>query len=978
MVRMSQVGITAGELFGRVGFRCPLGFCLGVVNGRTVISDTGHRIVVADGATIEVVCVPAGRTISQSSYDSEDSDPADNVPNDSGSNGSSRFTGGARDTADNRSSTGGTRAPEQQSDVSSRGSERQHGQSVSHPAHRDMQCRKTHMKSRRNGITLGHSRNVVIVAASLQIVTATSGDNTRGQNCVSGAPTCTGFRPIPTPCRASASFLPRQSSVPGPRGHPVSEVRTQISLGRRPRVTLTLADRIATPEGRGLISWPSGLHLPDRDESAHLVLGHEYDMPLVYGQVSLGFTPRQLHELFRPVFSSLSVREWLARGLGPRRTDLARLAQNSGDSLPNGVTCFTDGSFIPAEGEEPERTGWSCIFVNKENRTCDILAGALPDWCLDGNCPSAFKAECCAIIVGLWLGISAGGGKRIAIASDCQAALGIAEGKTAARVPGVAQILEHVAQCCRDAAIQSPEFWYTPGHKNVLGNELADIAAKTAANGHSLGFLSWSRDKYIDWWSRQGVSWAWAGLVCRWAKGDDALPSPLGHALSAERNMQGLSCDETVGPFLPSVTDVPIQLAGNLSMRVASYNALSLATERKGATHEGLAFQPARPVLLSEQLDAAGVSCAAIQEARTEEGKLNTGPFLRFCSGSNKGHFGVELWFRRSFPLVSFGDERKACITFDPAAFVVLHKDPRRIVVLFKQGSCRIVFASLHAPHRGTDPAELQEWWESTESLLYRASRGSLLIIGADCNAKLGSVESKWVGNAGAEEQDLAGDCLHSCLGKCEIWAPSTWPGVHQGAHWTFAQRRNGTVTRADYVLLPLAWQSSLVASWTDPSIVAANLVIDHVAAIVNVDAKLFCEHVPARAKRARIDVAALSKPENRHRLEEVFKTIPRPHWNVSAHAHVAIVTKHLQEGLQAAFPLEAKRPMHPYLSQTAWELQQQVAWLSKRCVKTRTAMRRSILAGVFYAWRDVRPQTCLPQHGSERRRLQRPSMASG
>ena len=306
--------------------------------------------------------------------------------------------------------------------------------------------------------------------------------------------------------------------------------------------------------------------------------------------------------------------------------------------------------------------------------------------------------------------------------------------------------------------------------------------------------------------------------------------------------------------------------------------------------------------------------------------------------------------------MVSFGDERKACITFDPAAFVVLHKDPRRIVVLFKQGSCRIVFASLRAPHRGTDPAELQEWWESTESLLYRASRGSLLIIGADCNAKLGSVESKWVGNAGAEEQDLAGDCLHSCLGKCEIWAPSTWPGVHQGAHWTFAQRRNGTVTRADYVLLPLAWQNSLVASWTDPSIVAANLVIDHVAAIVNVDAKLFCEHVPTRAKHTRIDVAALSKPENRHRLEEVFKTIPRPHWNVSAHAHVAIVTKHLQEGLQAAFPLEAKRPIHPYLSQTAWELQQQVAWLRKRCVKTRTAMRRSVLAGVFYAWRDGPP----------------------
>ena len=67
------------------------------------------------------------------------------------------------------------------------------------------------------------------------------------------------------------------------------------------------------------------------------------------------------------------------------------------------------------------------------------------------------------------------------------------------------------------------------------------------------------------------------------------------------------------------------------------------------------------------------------------KGSSIQGGFLRFCSGSVKGHFGVELWFRDGHKLVTFGQSRD-CVAFDVAAFTVLHKDPRRIAVFFKRG----------------------------------------------------------------------------------------------------------------------------------------------------------------------------------------------------------------------------------------------------------------------------------------------------
>ncbi|OLP79313.1 hypothetical protein AK812_SmicGene40411 [Symbiodinium microadriaticum] len=204
------------------------------------------------------------------------------------------------------------------------------------------------------------------------------------------------------------------------------------------------------------------------------------------------------------------------------------------------------------------------------------------------------------------------------------------------------------------------------------------------------------------------------------------------------------------------------------------------------------------------------------------------------------------------------------------------------------------------------------------------------------------------------QEQDDAGCFLHSVLRKCNLWAPATWDYVQQGPTWTYAQRRNGALNRPEFVLLPQEWQQGNVSSWTDASITAANMVIDHLATVVDVCITLYVGPGPQRTARIAIDVKALTDPANRTDLAQIIEDAPRPSWQVSAHSHVAQVTAYLQKSLSERFPRVRQAPVHPYLSDMAWDLHQQVSRLRRRLTAVKTAVRRQTFAGILEAWRCV------------------------
>ena len=710
--------------------------------------------------------------------------------------------------------------------------------------------------------------------------------------------------------------------------------------------------------------WPGDNYYKSR--SSEEATTFDRTMPLSFGSVSIGFNTEQLHALFKPTFACLSLAECAQVLPNPLRKQFIAYAASADPSLPVGPVCFVDGSFCTETPGEPVAMGWSCVFVDAAEGMCGVLAAQMPQWAMDlVEVPSAFRAECCALIVGYWIGLSVWNEKGFSILSDCQSAIDIAQGLSAIRTAGIAQVLGHVAGCCQSLAGGNISLRHVAGHSGLVGNELADLCAKSAAKGRDLGTLAWDVDGGPDWWQGGGYLWSWCGVVCRWAMGDDALPPPLGSDLSTGRDLHADVHPDVLQPFLPDPArclNADQLFSAQLCLRMASYNALSLAGESTGQKDESLAFRPARPAMLASQLEAHGVHCAAIQEARTQEGFLYTGSFLRYCSGGQKGHLGVELWFRRDHRLVCHSAISDAePVTFVKPAFVVLFQDPRRLVVLFKQANLQIIFASIHAPHRGYDEATIRHWWRETELILHRESRGRLLIIGGDCNAALGSVESDNVSHAEEEQEDFAGSCLHELLHKCCIWAPATWTRCQQGPGWTYVQRRNGATSRPDFVLLPQSWQMGSVVAWTEPAITAANMVIDHVATLVDVHVQLRCGAGNTREVAQRIDVSALVHPDNRATLEGILAKAPRPSWEVSAHTHTAQVAGYLQTALATAFPRPRSRPLHPFLSETAWDLQHQVARLRRKCAHIKQVIRRQTLLAVFGAWQGERRDVASP-----------------
>ncbi|CAE7884795.1 unnamed protein product [Symbiodinium microadriaticum] len=357
------------------------------------------------------------------------------------------------------------------------------------------------------------------------------------------------------------------------------------------------------------------------------------------------------------------------------------------------------------------------------------------------------------------------------------------------------------------------------------------------------------------------------------------------------------------------------------------------------------------------RLFALGMLCALAAAAVSVRG--NCGVFATFSLHRTCGT-GTSVPLSLSVSVGQMAEDpfATALASLDALQPCHMHSFVGPITELEPGGNIGNEFADM-APARGAmlakqlvDHKVLDTWWSETENLLCRESRGRLLVVGADCNAALGSVSSAAVSEAEAEEQDHAGGCLHAVLHKCELWAPATWPTHQVGPGWTFMQRRNGALSRPDFILLPESWKTGEVQAWTEAGITAANLVIDHLATAVDVQLCVRCGPGPPKDQRDRIDARALTCTDNREKLREILKDAPRPAWEVNPHSHVAVLTEYLQEKLTEAFPAPRGRPLHPFLSAEAWDLQKQVSWLRRRCAKVRTVLRRHVTIAVFAAWK--------------------------
>ena len=333
---------------------------------------------------------------------------------------------------------------------------------------------------------------------------------------------------------------------------------------------------------------------------------------------------------------------------------LRRHAFQSCEFDSSDLHCFTDGSLCPATSSAGARQAWACLFVCPITGAAGAVTGTVPEVMLEKHSPgSAYNAECCVLAAAMWISITFLHHRQVVIRSDCQAALGIPLGTHLAAETGQAAALRGVAGLARSFGRYPLRVSYIPGHKGYLGNELADKLAKLAAREHFVGGGLWRGPHEPVWWAEGS---RWCGVAIKAMEGTPLSPPP-GPVRAADcTSSLGLEGVQVVEPFLPtSATASPVEEAswGLLKMCFCSFNTLSLnSLTLEGNAEEGIAYKPARPTLLAEGLQKAGVQVAFLQETRTEVGVLRTQGFIRFCSGAERGTLGTEIWAREGFPCV--------------------------------------------------------------------------------------------------------------------------------------------------------------------------------------------------------------------------------------------------------------------------------------------------------------------------------------
>ena len=202
---------------------------------------------------------------------------------------------------------------------------------------------------------------------------------------------------------------------------------------------------------------------------------------------------------------------------------------------------------------------------------------------------------------------------------------------------------------------------------------------------------------------------------------------------------------------------------------------------------------------LQAQFDTLGLTIIGLQETRTDERYIKTRrqPYLRFCSGHDRGHHGVELWLSTTQPLGYIG---KDPVYIQPHNVTVIYKDPRRLIARIESALEPLCVAVLHGPQSGIDECTRETWWTETVQLCQSCESGRLILL-CDANASSGPQDDVTVfryDDDTTPNTAFFNDALH----QLDLCLPST-DVRHQGPHETWISPDGRTARRIDFVCVP-------------------------------------------------------------------------------------------------------------------------------------------------------------------------------
>ena len=361
---------------------------------------------------------------------------------------------------------------------------------------------------------------------------------------------------------------------------------------------------------------------------------------------------------------------------------------------------------------------------------------------------------------------------------------------------------------------------------------------------------------------------------------------------------------------------------------VATANVLTLypGGEKPGS------YVSARQEHLLQQCHDAGLHLIGAQETRSKlDGYCETAKFhILSAPASSSGVGGVQLWVAKTFV---FGDET---YHVSQRFLRILHATTQRMVVALCAPWLKLLLIVGHAPS-GSD-THMSQWWKTLPRVVPSAYRNWPSIYFLDANARVGSITTESVGDAGAMIENDSGECFHQWMIDHGLFAPQTFRDFHQGQHDTW-EHGAGARARLDYVVLDkVLWHPQICTTvLTDLDISIKRT--DHFA--VKAEIPLCISRVVTGRRRPH---------KSQHLPDDRSINVPRVSWQVDVHTHAAILSNSL-----APYCGTRKKARKAHLQPDTWELIQWKQYHWKRCNELRRTVKVSQLRMWFDSWRHCR-----------------------
>lgn len=423
-------------------------------------------------------------------------------------------------------------------------------------------------------------------------------------------------------------------------------------------------------------------------------------------------------------------------------------------------------------------------------------------------------------------------------------------------------------------------------HKGDPFNELADSLAKWAAiHKGSVGSPPWKFLNALVQHKKLGSLWM------------EFTPEAYQFALPLE-----VDADRRAGVAVSNGTSSTEEIEvqdehAEVSFRVVSANVQSIRDDKKN--QQKARRDASITMRLDRQWNDNRYAIVGLQETRTPEGRYRSRSYEIFstgpCQENGNALFGCEIWIHDTLPLVKSGGR-----TWRNNDFVktVVHKDPRRLILVCKGDVFTFAIISLHAPclTSKTTLDHIREWWNLTCGLITKVKCDTKLVC-VDANASVGAGHDDMVGQQGAETLNSQGECFLHAMAQCGLVAPTTWETCHVGDSVTWRHPR-GQWMRRDFVLV-----SADIACWCKASWVAdqdtAKSHIDHLPVVLELRGWTRGRNV---ATKCRLNPMKLRDPDKQREFQAAMQTLPIPSWHVDVDSHCRIWEKNINELAQQVF----------------------------------------------------------------------------